>query len=60
VVLVDTPAAARGPDLEMFAALAGGALLVLRPGEDAARLARLQRRLARCNARLVATVFKQT
>jgi protein-tyrosine kinase len=60
VVLVDTPAAARGPDLEMFAALAGGALLVLRPGEDAARLARLRRRLARCNARLVATVFKQT
>ena len=60
VVLIDTPAAERGPDLEMFAALAGGALLVVRPGEDAARLARLRRRLARCAARLVAAVFNQT
>jgi len=57
VVLIDTPAAARGPDYEMFAALAGGALLVVRKGEDAARLARLRRRLARCQARPVATVF---
>src|SRR5438128_1903184 len=60
VVLIDTPAAERGPDLEMFAALAGGALLVVRPGEDAARLARLRRRLTRCAARPVATVFNQT
>jgi protein-tyrosine kinase len=57
VVLIDTPAAARGPDLEIFAALAGGALLVVRRGEDAARLARLRRRLTRCRARPVATVF---
>ena len=56
-VLVDTPAAERGPDLEMFAALAGGALLVVRPGEDAARLVRLRSRLARLRARVVATVF---
>jgi Mrp family chromosome partitioning ATPase len=60
VVLIDTPAAARGPDLEMFAALAGGALLVVRPGEDAARLARLRRRLTRCAAQPVATVFNQS
>jgi protein-tyrosine kinase len=60
VVLIDTPAAERGPDLEMFAALAGGALLVVRPGEDTARLARLRRRLTRCAARPVATVFNQT
>jgi Mrp family chromosome partitioning ATPase len=60
VVLIDTPAAERGPDLEMFAALAGGVLLVVRPGEDAARLARLRRRLTRCAARPVATVFNQT
>ena len=60
VVLIDTPAAERGPDLEMFAALAGGALLVVRPGEDAARLARLRRRLTRCAALPVATVFNQT
>lgn len=57
VVLIDTPAATRGPDYEMFAALAGGALLVVRKGEDAARLARLRRRLTRCHARPVATVF---
>jgi Mrp family chromosome partitioning ATPase len=56
-VLVDTPAAERGPDLEMFAALAGGALLVVRPGEDARRLVRLRSRLARVRARVVATVF---
>jgi hypothetical protein len=41
----------------MFAALAGGALLVVRKGEDAARLARLRRRLARCRARPVVVVF---
>src|SRR3954471_8304427 len=29
IVLADTPAAARGPDLEMLAALAGGALVVV-------------------------------
>ena len=57
VVLIDTPAAARGPDHEMFAALAGGALLVVRKGEDAVRLTRLRRGLARCRARPVATVF---
>ena len=60
VVLIDTQAAERGPDLEMFAALAGGALLVVRPGEDAVRLARLRRRLTCCKALPVATVFNQT
>ena len=39
------------------AALAKGALLVVRPGEDGARLAGLRRRLARCAAIPVATVF---
>ena len=57
VVLIDTPAAERGPDLEMFAALASGALLVVRRGEDRARLAHLRKRFARCGARPVATVF---
>ena len=57
VVLIDTPAAERGPDLEMFAALAKGALLVVRPGEDRERLAGLRRRLTRCAAIPVATVF---
>jgi Mrp family chromosome partitioning ATPase len=59
VVLIDTPAAEAGPDLEIFAALAGGALLVVRPGEDAARLASLRRRLTRCAARPVSTVFNR-
>ena len=44
----------------MFAALAGGALIVVRPGEDAAGLAQLRRRLTRCAAAPVATVFNQT
>ena len=57
VVLVDTPAAERGPDLEMFAALASGALLVVRPGEDGTCLAQLRGRLTRCAAVPVATVF---
>lgn len=59
VVLIDTPAAESGPDLELFAALAGGALLVLQPGEDAARLARLRRRLTHCAARPVVAVFNR-
>jgi receptor protein-tyrosine kinase len=57
VVLVDTPAAERGPDLEMFAALASGALLIVRPGERSRRLAALRRRLQRCGARPVASIF---
>ena len=60
VVLADTPAAARGPDLEMFAALAGGALLVVRKGEDTRRLAAMRRRLTHCAAKPVATVFNYT
>lgn len=57
VVLIDTPAAERGPDLEMFAALARGALIVVRPGENGERLAGLRRRLTRCAAVPVATLF---
>lgn len=59
VVLIDTPAAERGPDFEIFAALAGGALLVLRPGQDATPLGALKKRLERCSARLVATVLNR-
>ena len=60
VVIADTPAASRGPDHEMFSALAGGALVVIRKGEDARRMASLRKRLARCAARPVATVFNYT
>lgn len=60
VVLVDTPAAARGPDFEMFAALAGGALVVARPARsDGQALERLHAALERCAARLVITVIYQ-
>jgi Mrp family chromosome partitioning ATPase len=59
VVLIDTPAAERGPDYELFAALAGGALLVVRPGEDAGRISALRKRLTHCAARPVATVFNR-
>lgn len=59
IVLIDTPAAESGPDLEIFAALAHGALLVVRPGEEAARLAKLRRRLTHCKARPVGTVFNR-
>jgi hypothetical protein len=56
VVLIATSAIERGPDFEIFAALAGGALVVTRSGEDAAALGELRTRLRRCAARLVATV----
>jgi hypothetical protein len=57
VVLIATSAIERGPDFEIFAALAGGALIVTRSGEDAAALGALRARLRRCAARLVATVL---
>jgi capsular exopolysaccharide synthesis family protein len=61
VVLIDTPAAARGPDFEIFAAHAGGALVLARKdAADAASLERLKGALKRCSARLVATVLKSS
>jgi Mrp family chromosome partitioning ATPase len=56
VVLVDTPAAARGPDLQLFAAFAGGALVVVKRPKRAA-LERLKEFLVHCNARVVGTVL---
>jgi capsular exopolysaccharide synthesis family protein len=61
VIVVDTPAASRGPDFEMFAALAGGALVVTRsPGADSGALERLHAALARCSARVVGTILNPT
>lgn len=57
VVLVDTPAAARGPDLQLFAAFGGGALVVTRRAANPRALERLQRLLAGCKARIVGTVL---
>jgi Mrp family chromosome partitioning ATPase len=56
VVLVDTPAAACGPDLQLSAAFAGGALVVVKQGSEAAALTRLGDLLASCNARVVGAV----
>ena len=58
-VLVATPSAARAPDFEIFAAVAGGALVFAGEGSAAAQLASLRRRLARCAARVVATVLER-
>jgi Mrp family chromosome partitioning ATPase len=57
VVLIDTPAAARGPDLQMFAAFAGGALVVTRFSSEIPALERLRDFLASCKARVVGTVL---
>jgi capsular exopolysaccharide synthesis family protein len=61
VVLIDTPSARKGPDLEMMLALARGALLVARAGEARlGELARLRPVLRRCSARLVGTVLTES
>jgi protein-tyrosine kinase len=57
VVLVDTPAAAQGPDLQMFAAFGGGALVVARFSTKVPALERLRDLLAGCRARVVGTVL---
>jgi Mrp family chromosome partitioning ATPase len=57
VVLVDTPAAACGPDLQLFAAFGGGALVVTRRAASPHGLARLRLLLAGCKARVVGTVI---
>jgi capsular exopolysaccharide synthesis family protein len=58
VIVVDTPAAATGPDLEIFAAMAAGALIVA--GRSQPRpLARLRNALARSNAAALSIVVNQ-
>lgn len=57
VVLVATPAAARGPDLQLPAAFSGGALVVTRKPADASALKNLQSLLERSRARVVGTVL---
>lgn len=60
VVLIDTPAASRGPDFQMFAALAGGALVVTaQESANAHSLRGLHAGLQFCSARLVATVARR-
>jgi Mrp family chromosome partitioning ATPase len=59
-VLVATAPVARGPDFEIFAALAGGALVFVGEATAAAALAALRRRLVRCAARVVGTVLERS
>jgi Mrp family chromosome partitioning ATPase len=59
VVLVCPPPVARGPDFEIFAALAGGVLVFAGAQADAAALAALRVRLGRCRARVVGTVLER-
>jgi Mrp family chromosome partitioning ATPase len=58
-LLVAAAPASRGPDFEIFAALAGGALVFMGEDVDAAELASLRQRLARCAARVVGTVLER-
>ena len=57
VVLVDTPAAAEGPDLQIFAALAGGALVVHKKEADRAGLLGLRKHLQAARSRTVSVVL---
>lgn len=57
VVLVHTPAAARGPDLQLFAAFAGGALVVTKHPARRQALGTLARSLRAAKARVVGAVF---
>ena len=60
VVLVHTPPAVRGPDLQLAAAFAGGALVVTRFRAAAQPLQRLGELLAFCRARVVGAVLSPT
>jgi receptor protein-tyrosine kinase len=58
-VIVDTPAAERGPDLQIFAALAGGALVLARHGGRAGALEGLRHGLQRSAAQVVGILLRQ-
>jgi hypothetical protein len=59
VVVVRTPPVGRGPDFEIFAALAGCVLVYAGRDAGAAELAALGRRLERCAARVLGTVLER-
>ena len=59
-IVIDTPAARRGPDLKIFAALAGGALVLARNRDaDIRALERLRRSLRECAAQVVGVLLRQ-
>jgi len=59
-VLVDTPPSASGPDLQLFAAFGGGALVVTPQPASPDKLERLRKLLAACKAQVVGTVIART
>jgi len=59
-IVIDTPPAERGPDLQIFAALAGGALVLARRQRAGARaLSHLRRHLRESSARVVGILLRQ-
>lgn len=59
-IVIDTPAAQRGPDLQIFAAHAGGALVVARHGTaDTRSLGDLGRHLRTAGAQTVGILLRQ-
>lgn len=56
-VLVDTPASASGPDLQLFAAFGGGARVVTRRSDRPEGLKRLRELLTPCKACIVGAVL---
>jgi Mrp family chromosome partitioning ATPase len=57
-VLIDTPASACGPDLQLFAAYGGGARVVTRRSDRPAGLKRLRELLVPCKACIVCAVLE--
>lgn len=57
VVIVDAPAPGEGPDLQIYAALAGGALVVHEKGGERRRLLALRRHLETARARVVSVLL---
>jgi len=58
-IVIDTPAARRGPDLQIFAAVAGGALVVARHrNSDARALEGLRGNLRECSAQVVGILLR--
>lgn len=58
-IVIDTPAARKGPDLQIFAANAGGALAVVRRSGDRRQLDLLKRALAGSRAGLVGVLLHE-
>lgn len=59
-IVVDTPSARSGPDLQIFAAHAGGALVLARRAADTRGLRFLRRTLHGCAAKVVGVLLRES